>query len=515
MTAPVLLDVTRPLQRRLKRATPSGIDRVCESYVAHFTGRALAVLQMAGLSLVLDKSASDELLALLGEGEARAKAVKAKAGRAKASGGSPAMAEAVMPESVNAAAMDTAIRRDLLGQMARFPLRLAPRRDVAGGLYLNVGHSGYDRAAHRRFIEGHGLRPLYLLHDLIPLTHPQVTKAHKTKRHRQRVITALTKGCGIVVTTQSSRAELSAFAEREGWPLPPILVASIAAQDLRQSLGPFVDQSYGQSLEQTDGQALEEGPAPRPTPQGADTPPYFLAIGTLERRKNIPLLLRAWGLLAQQAQAPVPQLVLAGSWGLGAREIKASLKALLREQPQLRSLIHIRNGLTDGQMATLLRDARALLLPSFAEGYGLPMVEALMMQVPVIASDQPVFREIGQGIPTLMGANDAQGWADMICDFTCKAEQFQRQMAAITRFNVPRWDSHFDALESWMDRLALGQGAEFQNNDAQALQSPAPVQGNENGGEQGRATRGDKHHADQHGRSLPFPCKYTEPMRQG
>ncbi len=58
--------------------------------------------------------------------------------------------------------------------------------------------------------------------------------------------------------------------------------------------------------------------------------------------------------------------------------------------------------------------ARALLMPSLAEGFGLPIIEALALGTPVLASDLPAHREAGGPFPTYLDPQDSGGWAEAI-----------------------------------------------------------------------------------------------------
>ena len=102
----------------------------------------------------------------------------------------------------------------------------------------------------------------------------------------------------------------------------------------------------------------------------------------------------------------------------------------------------------------MLANARALLFPSFAEGYGIPLAEALAAGLPVIANDLPVFREIGQGVPELLPASDREAWRKAILNYANpdsvrRAEQLQR-MAEFTPYE---WRNHFEKLDDFLHKL--------------------------------------------------------------
>jgi glycosyltransferase involved in cell wall biosynthesis len=106
--------------------------------------------------------------------------------------------------------------------------------------------------------------------------------------------------------------------------------------------------------------------------------PYFLFVGALEPRKNIPLLLDAFSRLKEDVN-----LVLAGpeGWGLD-----------WNSTPRERTIFT--HYVTKEELRALYQQAIALVLPSVDEGFGLPLLEAMSSGLPILASDIPVFREV-------------------------------------------------------------------------------------------------------------------------
>ena len=89
-------------------------------------------------------------------------------------------------------------------------------------------------------------------------------------------------------------------------------------------------------------------------------------------------------------------------------------------------------------------------MPSFAEGYGLPVAEALALGTPVIAGDLPVYREFAGDIPTYVKVSDGDGWEAMIESFLEKSAEWERQRHALRQFTPPDWDAHFQRVDRWL-----------------------------------------------------------------
>jgi len=82
---------------------------------------------------------------------------------------------------------------------------------------------------------------------------------------------------------------------------------------------------------------------------------------------------------------------------------------MLERCPEIRDHVIEAPGLSTRSLKRLIDNARAVLMPSFAEGYGLPVAEALTGGIPVLASDLPSFRAMGEGVIRL-DPLDGLGW---------------------------------------------------------------------------------------------------------
>jgi len=381
---PVLLDISRLLWRAWDRRLPTGIDRTCLAYVAHFRARARAVVQRRGFARVLPGALSQRLFDLLLEPPGD-------------------------------------LRRQLVQLAAR---GLMTRRDVplAGSVYLNVGHTGLDKPGHAAWIRRTGVRPVYFLHDLIPLTHPEYCRPGEPSKHLERVQALLSLGQGVIGNSQETLAELARFANaHRDSVVPPSLVAPLGI-----------------------------------TPAGQDAAmprmatPYFVTVGTIEGRKNHLLLLNLWAEMARSLGPLCPQLVIIGQRGWECEQAIDMIERCAAIQGHVVELPRC----SDVELAAYMRGARALLFPSFVEGYGLPLVEALACGTPVIASDLGVFRELAGDIPDYLSPLDGLGWRDRILDYAePDSPSRAAQIARLEGWTPPSWDAHFSLVDRWLAQM--------------------------------------------------------------
>jgi glycosyltransferase involved in cell wall biosynthesis len=380
----LLLDVSRLLYRRMTGQLPTGIDRVSLAYVRHYAGRARAMLGWRGLSAALSPADSAEVFdALLAPGPDVAR-------RARRAMSKACLAGCALPR-------------------------------LSGHFLVNTAHYGMDHRWYAGLLRLLGARPVVLVHDLIPITHPQYCRAAEPARHVARMRNALTMARGIICNSRYTLETLTAFAAGARLAMPPALVAPLAS-----------------ALPRSDA-------APRPLAE-----PYFVAVGTIEPRKNHQVLLEAWRALAAERGAHTPKLVLVGQRSWDCAQL---IKAIGR--PPLAGHVIEAGVCTDAELARWLQHAQALLMPSWIEGYGLPVAEALAAGVPVIASDLAVFREIASAIPEYADPARSSSWLELVRQYAePQAERRRAQVLRLGGFRPTTWQQHFAAVDAFLERLA-------------------------------------------------------------
>lgn len=392
---PVLYDLTR-LSGRFFSPTPGGIDRMDFAYAKHFlsdknaTGLNLSVRGPAVMAAPL----SQAILANVGrrweanEGAARRserfdtlQIIERWLGDATpASSGSAVQRLQAPPERVQlvsaiAAYAGIAIR-------SGSPVRNVPR----DALYLNISQFPLWSETYARWLDA---RPdvafVAMIHDLLPLQYPEYFLAREQQRHERRLALLARRGAGAIVSTAEVARALSARLERYGRADLPIHVAHLP-----------VSKAF---TEPTEPEGLIQ----------ADTP-YFVVCGTIEPRKNHLMLLQLWREMAATMGAQTPRLIIVGRRGWDSEAVFR----LLDRSVALSSHVLEVNGLSTLLLRHLLANAQALLVPSLAEGFGLPVAEGRAAGVPIIASDIPVFREIGGSDITYVHPLDLPGWSKAI-----------------------------------------------------------------------------------------------------
>jgi glycosyltransferase involved in cell wall biosynthesis len=418
----VYFDASR-LFLRGGRFAPTGIDRVVFAYARWLRARPdvnlVPVWSRMGYLSRLSSRRFDELVDMTSR---RAHARAAQDGR-QLSPGHPSpsaswdalIAALRRPGEVSAALRPAKdVKRDaarvrgygaaILSAIAR-PLEIRLERDA---LFFNVNHYGLEHPLLLKHIVQAGVRPVVMIHDLIPVNFPQFCSPGGDLRHQRRLEGVLRHADRIITNSRSTAEDLAHFARARDLPAPDCTAAPLGLERafLREDIAPL------------------------------DASPYFVCVGTIEPRKNLAFLLSVWRRLAERLGPDTPPLVLIGRRGW---ENEAVIDELERSPATLRH-VHEVNDLGDQEVARLIRGAAALLSPSFAEGFNLPVIEALSLSTPVIASDIAVHRELAIGA-RLVDPLDGPGWLDAIMDAASSR-------ACAPAFKAPTWEDHFDLVAS-------------------------------------------------------------------
>ncbi len=136
--------------------------------------------------------------------------------------------------------------------------------------------------------------------------------------------------------------------------------------------------------------------------------PFFLCVGTLEPRKNLPFLARVWGRAAREGTGLAPLLV-AGAPGWGHDPFEEELR-----RHGVAGEIRPLGPRADDTLAALYQRAIALVFPTLYEGFGLPPLEAARMGTPTVAHDLPVLREGASAGGVLLPVDDPGPWVEAL-----------------------------------------------------------------------------------------------------
>jgi glycosyltransferase involved in cell wall biosynthesis len=386
----VVIDITRLLARYFDLRYPTGVDRVSLAYLSHYASVARTMTRWRGLSGIFSSVISKQVIEVL-------------------------------------LRWDTTELQTLRLLIARGLLSSIGSGNAHGAVLLHTGHSDIEQESLWRSVRWHRVRPVFFVHDLIPVTHPQFCRDGEHARHKARMLRAL-KGAAVVANSEHTLLELLSFAQKQltGIELPQHCVALLAppAQYARELLKKRRIEVHK---------------------------PYFLVVGTIEPRKNHALLLQVWKhMLHSLPIERVPKLVVIGQTGWSCADIEAQLSDFEQFQGQVQWIPQCE----DADMARWMQGACALLFPSYVEGFGMPAVEALLAGTPVIASDLAVFRESVGSVPVYLPADNLQSWVDQIIqytadDSTCRKAQLHRMQS----WRAPTWDTHFAQVDALLVSL--------------------------------------------------------------
>nr|WP_184128578.1 glycosyltransferase family 1 protein [Paraburkholderia atlantica] len=382
---PILLDISRLIGRLAENKLPTGVDRVGIEYIRRYgtCDSTRAVLSQAGYSAVLSRAESQRAFELVLE-------------------------QRVTSPKATHRFFANAVWRFLSGS-------------DANGFLLHTSHSGLERERYLAGMCRQGIRPIVLVHDLIPLTHGEYCRPGIKEIHRRRMRFVLEYASGILANSNDTLESLASEASRLNLIMPARVVARLAPGIIAHSR------------------------TTRPCEW-----PFFVMLGTIEPRKNHWFLLHVWRRLVEQLGTAAPKLVVIGRRGWECENVID----MLERCESLKGVVIEEAHCSDEKLHAYLQHCQALLFPSFVEGYGMPLAEALALKVPVLASDLAVFHEIADDIPDYLDPLDGPGWLARIQAYAQpNSHEREAQLSRIERFREPTWAEHFERVDAFLETL--------------------------------------------------------------
>lgn len=409
---PLAYDLTR-LWLRYSGATPNGIDRIDINLARHvFAGEAHRGVILTGLrpGVMSPRSAR----AVLAGAEAHWREDGATAGAAAAlQAHGAARSHRRRPGAVARA-------QPLVSAAAILARHVRPAPIPRGAIFLHA--TQFPLVGGFRWLERRpDVTSVFFVHDLLPVRHPEFFAAGGGAWHRRALDVAVRFGDAFIVNSHAVANDLADYLGQRGRCSPRILANGMPADPAFAREAAFDPELAAQ--------------------------PYFVACGTIEPRKNHLLLLQVWRRLARVMGAKTPKLVLIGKRGWENENVLDLLERSDEISPHVIEL----SGWATPAVHHLVAHARAVLVPSFAEGYGLPVLEALAAGTPVIAADIPVFREIRENGVSFCSALDGCAWLEAIVA-QCERAPMLRPGGSAMR-NRQDWLAYFGRLDAFLARL--------------------------------------------------------------
>ena len=317
------------------------------------------------------------------------------------------------------------LERVLKGQ--HIPERCVPLAHRAGDqlvLLDSSWHANFFPLAEQLKREGVGI--ISVIYDLIPLTHPQFCDAGLVKVFNDWFDWIARTADGYVAISTTIRDQV-----REE------MLRRIGAQQVGQRWFDYFHLGSELDLSEADAK-VDRGLLD----MFQTTDPVFLMVSTIEPRKNHTYLLEAFELA--WATGSKARLCIVGKIGWKCD----ALIERIRQHPELNRRLFMYNSLSDKSLEHAYSHATALVFPSHVEGFGLPLVEAMQRKLPAMASDIPVFREIGGDYMAYFDLANPQSLSDLVTGMDRTSE-----FPAALGLEQWRWLSWREASAQLVERI--------------------------------------------------------------
>ena len=301
----------------------------------------------------------------------------------------------------------------------------------AGDIFFDldgVWNPGNHTRSHvYRELKKYGVKIVVYIYDIIPVKYPQFANGFTLLRFLTRYLAPVLKYSDLVMTsTKSVFDQVNELCAELGIPQKKGGVTWLGSDfDSAQSAGEVSEKAR---------EIVESGKK------------YILSVGTIEPRKNHSLLLDAYD---QRLSELGVSMVFAGKVGWNVKDLIERIKT----HPDYDSGIYLLEGESDATIKYLYQNSFCVVCPSFDEGFGLPMVEALMNGCLLLASDTPVFREVGKDIADYFDPHSPTSFIDIVEKYLNDHAFYDKRKSATSKYSPAKWDDIVNSFVSIFKKI--------------------------------------------------------------
>lgn len=301
----------------------------------------------------------------------------------------------------------------------------------AGDVFFDID-AVWNPSNHRRAevypeVKKNGAKIVVFVHDVIPVKHPKFCKQETLFRFLSGYIVAVLQYSDMVISsTQSVLDDFNSLANK------------LDCKNIKcRSSWLGADFKKSESLtEEVSDIAIEIAAKGK----------YILTVGTIEPRKNHELLLDAYD---KKLAALGINLVFAGKRGWNVD----SLMERIEGHPRYGFGLYHLEGQNDATIRYLYEHAFVVAFPTFDEGFGLPMVEALQLGKVLVASDVPVLREVGGEFSEYFNPNSPDDFIGLIEKYLERPEEYERRKEIAKKYSPVTWDAVTEKMASFLNEF--------------------------------------------------------------
>lgn len=256
--------------------------------------------------------------------------------------------------------------------------------DIFYGLdYMPIGAvNAYKNGVYQR-LRAKGVKLFFVIYDLIPILYPQFVPSVSPGNHDRWAKAVISVAGGLVCISDAVVDDVKEYIAKNDLLIPPIIKSMKLGCDIKATAP-----SYG--LDKASLEILDK----------IRSKPTFIMVGTLEPRKGHDAAVGAFETLWRKGLDI--NLVIAGKIGWMVDELYEKIK---KHEENGKRLIYL-NFVSDELLDEIYKNSSCLIAASRAEGFGLPLVEAAIHKIPIIARELNVFKEVSNGSATFFKDDD-------------------------------------------------------------------------------------------------------------